>query len=204
MKRLAAIVFICAYLGALTWGTVAHAIKYKVGSHPAMYFVVWDMFCGWSAYSNRLQVIAEGESGKFYEVSPPPWGELNPFGHIERRHYDISDLLMTRMIANNLKHTSHEPISNVYVVEELWPKKFNLPDHVWEANFNEPKDMQKYYNIRGMFAADGTKTRCLRPWLQVQLVRSISNNPRLRKQAANSQPFFTVTPNMRSAAPKGN
>ena len=76
MKRLATVLFILAYIGSLGWGIVAHAVKYKASSHPAMYFVVWDMFCGWSAYANRTQIIAEGESGRYYDcllyTSPSP------------------------------------------------------------------------------------------------------------------------------------
>lgn len=204
MKRFAAILFICAYLSALSWGVVAHAVKYKVASHPIMYYVVWDMFCGWSAYSSRLQVIAEGESGRYYEVAPAPWGELNPFGHIERRHYDPFDDLMPRMIRNNLRNTTHEPISNVYVVEEIWPKKFNLPDDVWLEKFGTPKDKKTYYNVRSVYNADGVKTQCRLAWYQLQILRSVSDNPRLQRQATGSQPFFTVTTERSSMAPAGN
>ena len=54
---------ITGYIGALAWGLVSHTFEYKNDSHPAMYYIVWDMFCGWGSYSNRVQVIAEGESG---------------------------------------------------------------------------------------------------------------------------------------------
>ncbi len=207
MKRFAAIAFICCYLSTLSWGIVSHAVKYKVGAHPAMYFVVWDMFCGWSAYSTRTQVIAQGESGQYYQVSPAPWGELHPFGSIERRHYDTNDLLMPRLIQTNLKNTAHEPISTVYVVEELWPKKFNLPDELWEQQFNEPKDVMKYYNVRSVHDADGTKIQCRPNWFSVQLSRSVSDNPRLQKQAQRTMPFFSITPagqTQHSMAPNAN
>lgn len=204
MKRFGAILFISAYLCAMSWGIVSHAVKYKVGSHPIMYYVVWDMFCGWSAYSNRLQVIAEGESGKYYEVSPAPWGELNPFGHIERRHYDPFDDLIPKIIKNNLRNTTHEPIANVYVIEEVWPKKYNLPDDIWEEKFGKPKNLQPYYNVRSVFTGDGVKTQCNLAWYQLQIVRSVANNPRLQQQAAGSQPFFTNVRSGNSMAPAGN
>ncbi len=208
MKRLAATAFITLYVTALSWGIVAHAVKLGVNSHPAMYFVVWDMFCGWSAYAERTQVIAEGESGRYYQVAPAPWGELNPFGHIDRRHYDPSGDLMPRLIRNNLKHTSHEPITAVYIVEEVWPKKYNMPDHIWAERFLEPKDLQKYFNIKRVYNADGVLMQCNQSWHGLQLARSISN-PRLHRQAAGSQPFFTVSPGssgnpQRSMAPSAN
>jgi hypothetical protein len=205
MKRLGAIAFICAYLGALSWGTFAHAVKYKNAAHPIMYYVVWDMFCGWSAYSTRLEVIAEGESGKYYQVSPPPWGELSPFGDLERRHYDVNDHLMPELIRNNLAHTAHEPITSVYVVEEVWSKRFNLPDEIWNEKFNEPKVPVKYYNVSGVYASDGTKTQCRPKWLALQVVRSIADNPRLQRQAATSNSYFTINAsNGRPMTPKGN
>lgn len=210
MKRLATNCVIAAYIGALCFGIVAHAIKYKVNSHPGMYYIVWDMFCGWAAYSSRTQIIAEGESGRYYQVAPPPWGELKPFGHIERRHYDPYEDLMGKLIRNNLRNTSHEPITNVYVVEEIWPKKFNLPDDVWAERFNgQPKDVRHYYNVRGVYNGAGVKLQCRPTWNDLQIARSVADNPRLRKQAQGAQPFFTHTyegpgSTQRSMAPSAN
>lgn len=209
MKRLVTVLFIVAYLGSLGWGVVSHAVKYRTGDHPAMYFVVWDMFCGWSAYANRAQIIAEGESGRYYEVSPPPWGELAPFGNIERRHYDAYGELMSKLIRNNLRNTSHEPIINVYVVEEVWPKQFNIPDEVWAEKFAKAKDPHRYYNVKSVHDETGLKTQCFPGWHDLQLLSSVSANPRLQRQAQSSKPFFIYQSagsggQQRSMAPRGN
>ena len=209
MKRLATVLFILAYIGSLGWGIVAHAVKYKASSHPAMYFVVWDMFCGWSAYANRTQIIAEGESGRYYEVSPPPWGELTPFGAIERRHYDPFGDLMPGLIRNNLRHTSHEPINNVYVIQEVWPKQFNLPDDIWDEKFAKAKDPHKYYNVKSVHDESGLKTQCRPDWHAMQVALSVSANPRLQRQAQTSKPFYMFNSSAGSGqqgsmAPRGN
>ena len=134
MKRWIAVIVICGYLGSLAMGLVAHTLHVGANSHPGMYFVVWDMFCGWGAYSNRTHLIAEGESGKYYELSPAPWGSLQPFGPTDRLHYDTSYHLTPKMVRNNLRNTEHEPIARVFVIEETWSKKFNLPDELWDLS----------------------------------------------------------------------
>ena len=63
MKRWFTSLGIAAYLTALAVGFVSHAVDYGTDCHPIMYFLVWDMFCGWSAYEGRLHLIGEGESG---------------------------------------------------------------------------------------------------------------------------------------------
>ncbi|HIK95579.1 MAG TPA: hypothetical protein EYG03_26840, partial [Planctomycetes bacterium] len=55
---------IVVYLSWLGHGVFCHALQYRVSAHPLMYFTVWDMFCGWSGWSYRTHVVAEGESGK--------------------------------------------------------------------------------------------------------------------------------------------
>ena len=73
IKRWAVSLVIVGYLGSLGYGIVCHTLNFNTTSHPGMYFVVWDMFCGWSAYANRLHIIGEGEDNKYYELAPGPW-----------------------------------------------------------------------------------------------------------------------------------
>ena len=193
MKRTMAILAICAYLGSLSWGIVAHTIGVGVGSHPGMYYVVWDMFCGWGAYSTRWHVIGEGESGRYYEVAPAPWGELQPFGNVDRRHYDDQNYMTPALIRNNLARTSHEPISRVFVVEEAWPKKFNLPDHLWAERYDEPKDQKSYYHLRAICDNNGNVMEAYPNWHSVLYTRALGDNPRIAQQRAHSRPFYSVS-----------
>ena len=193
MKRPLAILAICAYLGSLSWGIVAHTVDVGVGSHPAMYYVVWDMFCGWGAYSSRWHVIGEGESGRYYEVAPAPWGELKPFGRQDRRHYDEQSFMTSALIRNNLRRTQHEPISRVFVVEEAWPKKFNLPDHLWSRHYQEPKDKQSYYQLRAICDSEGQVIEAYPTWNSSLYAKSLGDNPRLAAQQAKSKPFYAIS-----------
>ena len=120
MRRLIACGVIGVYLFALAFGVFSHAVGYKSSSHVGMYFIVWDMYCGWSGYEVRHHIIAEGESGKYYELTPPPWGEFVPFGSAERHHYDGSTVYTGQITAHILAHTDHEPITQVVLVEESW------------------------------------------------------------------------------------
>jgi len=193
MKRSIAAVVICGYLGSLSWGIVAHTLHFGANAHPVMYFVVWDMFCGWGAYSNRTHLVAEGESGTYYQLSPAPWGTLKPFGHVDRLHYDTNYHLTPEMIRNNLRHTQHEPISRVFVVEETWPKKFNLPDPLWDAAYDEPKDKHSYFHLRGICSAEGEVLRGYDSWYRQQVDRSVADNPRVLAARQKSNPFYSVS-----------
>jgi len=190
MKRRLINLVIVLYLGALFTGIGCHTLSFGVSAHPAMYFFVWDMFCGWSSYACRVQLVGEGESGAYYELSPGPWGDIKPYGDIGRRHYDIESSHSARMALNTLKQTHHEPITRIFIVEESWAKKYNLPDHLWSQRFSEPKDPKKYFHIRHVITPDGDILESNISWLDKQNGINLGKNPRLMSDARRSQPFF--------------
>lgn len=204
MKKWLATAFICCYLGALTVGFLAHTFTFGVGSHPAMYFIVWDMFCGWSAHSSEMHLIAEGESGDFYRLTPAPWGDFVPFATGPRQDYDSHNMFTGKIAANILRHTSHEEMLRILVVEKSWPKKFNVPDNVWAQNYAEPKDVHFYYRVRAEVTPDGTTTGVRNSWLESQVARVMTDNPRLRQDArSNDSPYIVTrpTPNQGNSSP---
>lgn len=148
MKRLVINAFIFGYLGVLGFGVFSHTMKFHNASHPAMYYVVWDMFCGWSAFSTRIHIVGEGESGAYYDLSHGPWGEFTPYSNLDRRHYDYRASNLKNIAGNVLRQTEHEEIVRVYTIEENWPKKYNMPDYIWNRLYDEPREFQSYYNIR--------------------------------------------------------
>ncbi len=194
MKRWISNTLIVGYLSVLMYGVFCHALYYKVTQHPGMYFIVWDMFCGWSAYETRTHVVGEGASGQFYELSPGPWGTIKPHSDLDRRHYDYSGLHSINLAMNTLRQTEHEPMARLYVVEEAWPRKYNLPDELWAHRYTEPKDLQSYYHIRGTYAPDGQPLQ-QRPSLLTRLSQeSLMDNPRLRHDMKKGKPFYAVDP----------
>jgi len=201
VKRILANLTIVAFLGTFSGGTIAHAVGLD-GVHSAMYFVVWDMFCGWGAYSQRFNFVGEGASGRYYEVAPAPWGEIVPYGSASRRHYDHYAKLAPHLIRNTLRHTEHEPITRVYLIEEFWPKQFNLPGDLWHELHETPKDRKSYYHLRGIYAHDGTVISRYPDWASTEAQRVVSENPRLHTRIRSSSPFYSISLNDVGASSK--
>lgn len=192
MKRLFAVGIIVGYLGLLGAGLGSHALNYKTNSHPTMYFIVWDMFCGWSAYEERTHVIGQGESGKYYELAPGPWGDYQPFGNLARHHYDPFSMHAAALAQNTLRYSDHEPMRQLFVVQEVWAKKFNLPDELWAQRYPEPKDPHSYFHIRRVLAPDGRFESENPHWFDYQAQMCLSDNPRLQADSTRGRPYFDV------------
>lgn len=192
MKRWLSHLFIAGYLLSLTWGIVAHTFGVGANANPAMYYVVWDMFCGWGSYSNRLEIIAEGESGQYYRLAPAPWGTIKPFGDLDRRHYDSYGIALDKMARNVLVHTEHEPMARIYLVEENWAKKFNVPSRYWQRCFEEPQQKHSYFNVRAILQPDGKLIERRDSWYTKQYGQMIADNPRLRRERELAQPMYAV------------
>jgi hypothetical protein len=192
--------FIAAYLSALSWGIVSHALKFGNFSHPVMYYLVWDMFCGWQAYESRYHILGEGESGTLYELAPGPWKAFCPFGDLPRNHYDALGHTFAKMAFNTLRHTDHEPMRRLLVVEECWPKKLNLPDHLWALRIDEPKDPLSYFWLRAAFSPDGEVLHAAPDFTAWAYGRMVADNPRLLQDAQRGRPFFAINPQLRQNA----
>ena len=182
-------VFIGCYLAVLAAGIVAHSLKVGLAGNTLSYFVVWDMFCGYQAYDQRTHLIAESRSGKYYELREP-WGEFCPFGHLGRLQYDHTDHLVSKHIDHILNHTQHEPIESVFFVQEVWPKQYNLPEHLWRQNFGNEREKISYYHLRAICNEDGGVVALHPNWLKQQTLNSISDNPRLRHEVRQAQSSF--------------
>ena len=181
--------FIACYLLVLSCGIVAHALKIGLAGNTFSYYVVWDMFCGWQAYDQRTHLIASTESGDYYELREP-WGEFCPFGGLGRLQYDLSNEMTSRHIDHLVRHTQHEPIESVYVVQEVWPKQYNLPERLWQQNFGNERDKTSYYHLRAICSKTGRVVRLYPDWLNQQTLNSIGDNPRLRREVRQAQSSF--------------
>lgn len=194
VKRWIASLGIAAYLSALSFGVFAHGTHFHQGSHPSMYFVVWDMFCGWAAFETRTHIIGQGVSGKYYNLSPGPWADYHPYGTISRQHYDTFNSYPDVIARNCLKHTKHEQMARLYVVEECWAKKYNLPEPIWQRRYNETKEPFSYFRLRTVMTPDCKIQKSMSSWLTYQTNLSLTDNPRLVAEARRSQPMFHIKP----------
>ena len=185
-------VFIATYLAALGSGLFCHTFNWNTGAHPVMYYFVWDMFCGWAGHESRYHVLAEGVSGTYYQVLPGPWGDFHPFGNLGRQHYDADGTNAGKLAMNVLRHTSHEDITRIFVVEESWPKKFNMPDAQWAARWDGPKDPKHYFTLRHVITPEGALLHTYDNFYAQQNAMEVFANPRLTAEIARSQPIFAV------------
>lgn len=198
MKRWLAWLTIGSYVSALAFGLVCHAMNFALSSHPAMYYVVWDMFCGWSAHELRYHLVGEGESGNYYHLAPAPWNTFAPYGDLDRNQYDSTGNAHAAIALNTLRHTDHEPISRIYLIEEAWPKKFNLPDHLWAVRFDEPKEPHSYFWLKRIYDGEGRVIESKHDYITELTLQSVLDNPRLKEDSRRGKPFYAVDPSLRN------
>ena len=189
-KIAAASLFIGGYLLTMGGGVAAHALGFGEASHPLMYYVVWDMFCGWSAHSTRTHVLAEGASGTWYDASTGPWDGFRPYGELPRVHYDTNGVHAPRLALNVLRQTDHEPIRRLVVVEECWPKKFNLPADLWDRRYGVAKDPRSYFAVRHVISGDGRLAVSKPAWQDAEAGRLLS--AALKPHQATAPPLRVV------------
>jgi hypothetical protein len=181
------------YLSVLTVGVAAHAVQYNEHSHPFSYFVIWDMFCGWSSWEMRAHILAEGESGTYYELSPVPWGAYSAYSeNMGREHYDPYGHHMLKQAKNTLTQTSHEPIRRILIVEEVWAKKYNLPDQLAAKLTPHPSKKQSYVHVRDVFLPCGTAIDQRPSWLALQTQAALMDNPRLQQSTLTGQAMMAM------------
>ncbi len=200
MKRWFSSLFIGLYLTAMSLGIASQTMNFGSTFHPVMYFFVWDMFCGWSSHEIRYHVVGEGESGTYYELTPGPWKQFMPYGDLARAHYDVLGNAQRSMALNALKRTDHEPMRRIVMIEEVWPKHYNMSDQAWAARFDEPKDPLAYYWQRSEMAEDGTVLGHVPEYLSYLRMKSVSDNPRLIDDLHRGRDHFVLSPYQRVAS----
>jgi hypothetical protein len=192
MKRWMTHATIAVYLGVLLLGLFSHAVMYNNYRHPLMYFIVWDMYCGWSAFESRYHALAETYDGRHYNLFPAPWGEFHPYQGPGRQHYDAQARFLPRMADAVLKHTDHDDIRRVIIVEEAWSKKFNLPDEWWHLRHAEPKDKHSYFHVRAVVSNDSEAQVRTGEWSTYLANQALMNNPRLMSDVKRGHTFFAL------------
>jgi hypothetical protein len=139
-----------------------------------------------------MQVVGEGESGQYYELAPGPWGDFHPFGRIGRQHYDTYCTNGIRIAQNCLKHTAHEPMTRIFVVEQEFAKKYNIPDDQYQAYYGKPKEPRVYSHVRFVLTPEGRVTQSQPNWLSYQYRLGVCDNPRLMADSRRNRSFLAV------------
>lgn len=192
MRRWIVCTFIVAYASVLSFGIACQTLRMGTTMHPAMYFIVWDMYCGWNAYNHKYRAVAEGVSGQFYDLNPAPWGAFRPFNTLDRLQsigLSNNQARVTRLVANN---TQHEPFTRMFVIEEAWAKQFDLPEYIWKASNAIQRSPYYYTKVVLEQSGDGEITMADGPWLDSQSQMMLADNPRIEQEIRASRPFWMV------------
>ena len=193
MKRILINCGIACYLFALAYGLSVQIFKFQKRTNPLFYYFVWDMYSGWCGYEERIHLIAEGESGQHYRLTPGPWKEFIPYGASGRHNYDFWNSYQGRLALQTLNHTTHERMAKIRVVQEVWPKKFNLPDHLWsQRHDDDPKDKHSYYVVRSELDPEGRTLVNNVEWNAKLVHWSMMDNPRLLDDMHRNRPMIAV------------
>ena len=120
-----------------------------------------------------------------------------PYGDLHRMHYDVLGNVQHRMALNALKHTDHEPIHRIVMVEELWPKQYNFSDAAWAMRYDEPKDPKSYYWQLAEMTDEGRVTSAVDEYLVYLQRKSVSDNPRLYTDLHRGREHYVLNPYQR-------
>ena len=101
---------------------------------------------------------------------------------------------------NALAHTEHEPIRRVIMIEEVWPKKYNMSESSWARRYDEPKDPLSYYWQRAEMTAEGNVISAVPEYLTYLQTSSVADNPRLVNDLHRGRDHFVLSPVQRMAS----
>lgn len=201
MRRWIVGCFIASYISVLGFGLACQTVRMGTAAHPLMYFIVWDMYCAWGAYNHGYRAVAEGVSGTYYDLNPPPWGAFRPFNTLDRFQSITAagnQARYTRLVAAN---TQHEPIARMFVVEECWAKQYDLSENTWKTYNAVPYQPFRYTKVVLEQSGDGEITAIHPSWIDCQPNVMLTDIPRLEQEIRNSRNFFTVEQQQKDGNP---
>jgi len=82
----------------------------------------------------------------------------------------------------------------LFVIEESWAKKYNLPDAVWKTRYDGSKDKLSYYRVRSVTLPNSQETERYDSWHSYQAGRTFADNPRLQSDSQMNRPLFVREP----------
>ena len=152
MRRVVAVVLILCYLGAGTFFLYCHLLGETRGL-PWAYYWTWDMFPNYPSFSARRMALGETKSGEFVQVFPTNKIRYRRGGSGDLTRYDLprNDATLKYAVAEALKETppaeEEDPVTYVFLVEEYWPVRFNLPDDLYQESFGEENPRRHAFRI---------------------------------------------------------
>ena len=92
----------------------------------------------------------------------------------------------------------------VVMLEEVWPKKYNLSDRIWDIRFDEPKEPMSYFWQTAEMTEDGQVTSAVPNYLNYLHYKCVANNPRLLNDVQMGKEHWIVNRSYSTYSPQEN
>ncbi len=142
------------YATVTLWFFGRHAVGDAVGG-PVAYLFTWDMFPNYPAWSARRVALVETESGRYFQILPTRHEQFRRGSQRTHSRLDLprndnalrqaAEVALTEF--RGLPIAVDDPPSYVFLIEQFWPVRFNLPDDLYEAAYNTENPRRKSWRI---------------------------------------------------------
>lgn len=156
------------YLLALGAGLFWQALG-DPGPHAGASFFTWDMFPYYYTWSARHVAVGLTTAGRYVELAPDS-GQRFRGGvrqNLTRADLDRTARTLEKLVAAQLQQGARlasrlagtpgapgerERIARVWLLEEYWPEKHNLPDGAYEADWGPRSERRGAWRVLSEFS----------------------------------------------------
>jgi hypothetical protein len=161
-RRVLVMGLITAYLGMGMLCLYSHLIG-DTGRFALGYFWTWDMFPNYPSFSARRLAVGQTKSGQYVNVFPTANVRYRRGGQGDLTRFDLprNDAALRNAVSDTLQANSPEdladPVTYVFLIENYWPVRFNLPEDLYQSVYHGPNPHRQAWRIvdEGMVAGDG-------------------------------------------------
>ncbi len=162
LRRIASLSFIFGYLLANGWFLYRSAVG-DTYSSPIAAMMTWDMFPNYQTKSQRSFAVGKTRQGRHIDLLNEldqrfHWGQDQS---LLRTDIDRSGALLKsavqRELARDRLQNADDPVEHVYLIEEYWPARFNLPDQLYRREYDGDKPDRRYWRVVAEFDAPSTE-----------------------------------------------
>lgn len=152
IRRLLVTGFVLSYIAAVLFFFYCHLLGQTRGM-PWGYFWTWDMFPNYASFSARRMALGETEAGRYVKVFPTNKMHFRRGGSGDLTRFDLprNDVALRfaveKTLAANAREQNPDRVRYVFLVEEYWPVKFNLPNDLYEKAFGEENPNRHSFRI---------------------------------------------------------
>jgi hypothetical protein len=150
LRRFAAILFIVAYLLLTAIYLGRHAVGDSLG-HPFGYFWTWNMFPNYPTESVRRWAVGETAGGAYVKLLPNSAHQFRWGVHNDATRFDIDrrPSFFRRATLDAIERRNalvpDDPIRHVYLAEQYWPQKLNLPGALYRGFYHDEVTGKVYW-----------------------------------------------------------